>query len=1077
MANYLQADYIPEDKLFVPNYNLINMALQTRQSQYDQGFAQVKGIYNSILSSKATNDGNAEQQQNYLKSFEDKLKNLPSMDLSVAKNVDAAKSVFDPFYDDKELMRDISLTKIAGDQLSKGQAMLNSSDPKQRAMHSPISDEYVNITLDELKRAKRGDGSIMNVTPRYYVPAVNLTEKFKDYLTSKNFGLVSETRDGKGAIFSTSGGKLIEAPLRSLFDGLITGDERKYFDAWGDVLYNRQIKQQMSQGLGLKDAKTAIAVDLANQTKTYYENDLNSNQQAYDRALAQWESYKAQHTIDGKVLETEDAYRLKGNVMFYQDQVTNLKSKVGQFDLNKTANEYLTQGSGYWSNRLYDDSLTKIVRGYAGLTATSTVKTDDIFWKQNEVLQKELDRKNARDIAQMRIDAAGKAVASSGGAATLTIGPDGELTVGTTVTTGTSTKGTLGKKTKEEQDLEEANTKNYLGMQNIPAPTNKSYIDILYDTRNKTEKLVGSAKLSFLEKGLRNDFPDANKFIDQVLKEQEQYGQPKSASSLPDKPDQWTDKGLNVVGKDISKYLPYATDAFKNVVNNNPSKDIPATTQREKAVKSFMQSTGKEFLSYIDQHKVEPTYAAIVDFLYDKSRKNFLSGKEHMSNAERNDFSEKLNVIDKGLTVLDQFNKDVSAISNELLNPEKKIVNPLLVTKNEKGNWRFKSKDEVEQDKINAQNDIITYDKKVWIKTGPHGGETISETPVHLAREATRTFQKYRDPELVKKLESLYDNYDNNIESFNKTIQMPASLKFTADQFKLKQYGVYELGSRSDVQGEDAEKAISQLLYIANTDYQGGTDNRTALEKAVDETPFAGIDRSAVKGAISNILNSISTSNKDHNVQYLQYTGLPGDERQAYVIRFNDEYLRSRISELEGELGKKAYQKTISGGEADQQIQALKVIQENGLKVFAGQDKGISGSLTGEYNIFERSLQEDMKYSSPEYDKDRMDYNIRKLSDGTYELTGKYIIKDFDDKGNVIQKEIPLASGKEQVVRFPFKSSFSSIIKTTNDWIAYQLDQAETLYNNKKNQLPQTHGVNTLSEDDLEKKIRLSKGQ
>jgi len=1052
MATYLQdgVGYFPDENLFTPDYNIIIQSLQQRQNRYDKGFSKWKNVRNSVVNSKVSNDENEEVKNQYIQSFENSLKDLPSIDLSIDSNVATATSVFQPFFDDKELVRDITLTKIAGDELSKGQSMLMSSDPKQRAMHSAISDEYVGITIDELKRSKRGDGSMMNIKPRYYVPSVNLGEKFKDFLTSKNLSLVSETRDGKGAIFSMGNGKMIEMPLRSLFDGLVTGDERKYFDAWGDVLYNRQINQQMGQGLSLTDAKKTIAVDLATQTKQYYDDDLKSNMDAYTRSLTQWEDYKKQHTVDGKILETEDAYTLKNNVMFYQDQVNKLKNDVAQFDLNKVTDEYLNQGSNYWSSRLYNDSLTKIVRGYAALNASSTVKSDDAFWKWKEIEQKELDRQNARDIAQMRTSG----ISGGLGGATLSIGPDGELVI---VPGQTGSKKSPADKTKEEVAMEEANAKDYMGLQNVPAPTNQSYVDILYDTRNKTEKLIASSKLTFTEKALRTEFPEVSKFFQQVIKEQEENGQPRSASSVPGNAGQWTDRGLNVIGKDISKFLPYSVDAFKNSVEKDPSKDIPAVTQREKAVKSFMQSSGKEFREYITNKDIEPTYAAMVDFLYEKARTSYISRKENMSNSERNDFSETLHVIDKGLTVLDQFNKDVSTISNELLNPDKKIVQPLMVTKNERGDWRFKTKEEVEENYKYYSQEV----GRTAAKGSPYREYYEPSVPI------------LRDAGLAKQYLELMQAYDKNIESFNKTVAMPSSLKFTNDMFKLKQYGVYEIGSSPDVKGEDAEKAIGQLLYIANNDYMEGTDKRTPLEKSVDETIFEGLDRSGVKVAISNLVNSISTSDKQHRIQYLQYTGIPGDERQGFVIRFNDEYINSRISQIksvEGRTGKEIR-------EDDSTIAALRAIQQNGLKIFAGQEKGIAGSLAGEYNVFERALQEDMNYSSPEFDKDRMQYNIRKLTDNTYELSGKYYIKDLDEKGNVVTKEISLASGNEQVVRFPFKSSFTSIIKTTNDWIAYQLDQAQKMYENKVKTLPKAKVVNTVTEDDLEKKIRMSKGQ
>jgi hypothetical protein len=253
--------------------------------------------------------------------------------------------------------------------------------------------------------------------------------------------------------------------------------------------------------------------------------------------------------------------------------------------------------------------------------------------------------------------------------------------------------------------------------------------------------------------------------------------------------------------------------------------------------------------------------------------------------------------------------------------------------------------------------------------------------------------------------------------------------------------------------------------------------SKEVAEKAVDETPFGDLDRASVKNVIGQLLNSFSTSAKDHSVTYYQYSGIPGDDRKAYVIRFNDEYLNSKISALTNEGLKKNYEKTISGADASSQLKALKAIQENGLKVFADDSKGIAGSLTGEYNVFEKTLQEKMVYTSPTFAEDRYKYQIRKASDGTYELTGTYFIKDLDKDGNTVTKEVPLVTGDERSVKFPYKASFTSIIQNTNTWVSEQLRQASSMYNNKLKLIKKEQPSKFMSEEEMEKTIRMQQMQ
>ena len=170
MATYIQGLFdnpLPITP-FTPDYAFLQNVLKYKEGQYEQGFAQVKNLYNSLLNSKASNPEDIEVQKAYIADAERKLQSLASVDLSVPQNVGLAKSVFKTFLNDDELMHDISVTRIAESQLAKGQAFLQSDDPKQRAMHSSLADEYVStVPINELKWAKRGDGSITSVRPLY----------------------------------------------------------------------------------------------------------------------------------------------------------------------------------------------------------------------------------------------------------------------------------------------------------------------------------------------------------------------------------------------------------------------------------------------------------------------------------------------------------------------------------------------------------------------------------------------------------------------------------------------------------------------------------------------------------------------------------------------------------------------------------------------------------------------------------------------------------------------------------------------------------------------------------------------
>jgi hypothetical protein len=1005
MATYLNADYFPEQKLFVPDFDLISKALQVKQSRYDQGFTRLKSLYNSVLNSKATNPQDIEKQAEYLKDIENNLKDLPNVDLSLPQNVSMAENVFEPFFNDKELQNDIGITKISGQQLQMGQSFLTSDDAKKRAMHSPISDEYVTLPLKELRRAKRGDGSIMNVKPRYYVPGVNLVDKLEKYLTSDKLKVISQTRDGKGAIFERVNGKLIEQPLKYLLDGLITGDERKYFDAWGEVVYDRALEEKMAQGLSETDARKELGYDLANKTRDLYTQELQNYKSAYERANTAWDTYFKANSKDGKIPNTEDAKGYRANVLFYKKQYEDYEKRLNMFDLDKTASEYTRLGKNYWSETLYSQSLDKIVKGYSYGTEQSTVKKDETFFAWLDLQEKKLDRESRERMAQMRIDAAG-----TPGGMTFGFDPEtGQLTMIPATGTKTTKKGTTP---GEPTDLQKANTPQQSLLGNVPKNTSISgLLGTMATYRKSLEGTVDAASMSFIERALRTEFPEVNTVIQHVLKR--------------------NSGDLNKESPEYLKFKGLITDPKTDIGYKDDNTELP--------VKKFVQKYGAEFEKWLagkDGDKT-PTYANMYSFLFGKASDNMNLTKANMPFSEWSKLAFDLENIDNAKNQLDKINNDINKISNELLAPGKNIVDPLLVVKDSHGNYRFKTRDEIKAE-INDATSVI---KDEEIRTPGDFGISYSTHVV------TR-----KDPAKAKKLRYIDNNYDSIIEEFNNSLPAQDSLKLIGEKDNLAQFYGYTLADMPDLQGENAEKAIGLLLKLGSEEVSQPKlpeDNLTQIldySKLVGNNEIDDEQKNAIRSAIGNLLNSHATSGAQHQVLYEPFTGIQGDDRYRYTIRFNDKYLEGRIAEL-------TTQSTATNDNdailAEKEI--VKKIKANGLVFRVSQqeirlpNKMIPGTLPGEYNITERYFQENMNYSSPEFAKDRYEYKIRKLSTGEgYEVSGTYKMPVINDNGEIEYEPVSLAGDDaDQVILFPPTNSFRSVNESVVAYIGNQIALAE----------------------------------
>lgn len=112
MATFIPnvTDAFPEPALYRPDFGFMDKMLTRRQQMYERGFSEVAGKYGE-LTRELSNPKNVQQRDVFLKEAMNNLKNLSSMDLSQQQNVEAAGSVFAPFWKNTHVLADMMLTK------------------------------------------------------------------------------------------------------------------------------------------------------------------------------------------------------------------------------------------------------------------------------------------------------------------------------------------------------------------------------------------------------------------------------------------------------------------------------------------------------------------------------------------------------------------------------------------------------------------------------------------------------------------------------------------------------------------------------------------------------------------------------------------------------------------------------------------------------------------------------------------------------------------------------------------------------------------------------------------------------
>ena len=228
MATYLQGvtDYIPDYQPFQPDLNFYGNILQTKQTQYDTNWKALNNMYGQYYNAELTRDDNIKKRDEHLKNIEFNLKRVSQLDLSLEQNVTQATQVFKPFYEDKDLIKDMAYTKNYRSQINKAMAFKGSADGERNAMYWDTGVQALEFQREEFKKASSEEAA--NFGNSSYTPYVNTVKEAMKIAKEANLtvpGVEFGGQNGEWIIKTKNGQNLIE-PLSSLFEATLGSDPR-----------------------------------------------------------------------------------------------------------------------------------------------------------------------------------------------------------------------------------------------------------------------------------------------------------------------------------------------------------------------------------------------------------------------------------------------------------------------------------------------------------------------------------------------------------------------------------------------------------------------------------------------------------------------------------------------------------------------------------------------------------------------------------------------------------------------------------------------------------------------------------
>lgn len=329
-------------KGFEPDFGFLAKVYGTKQAEYDRGFSMVKNLYNSMLNDELTNDNNQKFRQDAFKKLEHSLRSASGADLSQASNIMKAQSLIEPIASDRDFAYDRSVTAYHRAQKNKMNAIKNSSDPKVRATYSDIAAQYIAQGEEDLRNAKRGDGSIQQIKPREFVQFEDVIEHLNTAAKDAKLDVIVEKADGKGYIIKQKNGDIAEKNFQLWAQNQLSSPKfQRQFAITGEVQAENMIRSEMSKGLSRQDAVNSVAATI--QPQILEETGVQGG--AIDEELNQIETkidfYKKQYATDGfpadKPEIIEDYKRLLAERDERKSELSNLTDESGKLQDNGVA--------------------------------------------------------------------------------------------------------------------------------------------------------------------------------------------------------------------------------------------------------------------------------------------------------------------------------------------------------------------------------------------------------------------------------------------------------------------------------------------------------------------------------------------------------------------------------------------------------------------------------------------------------------------------------------------------------------------------------------------------------------------
>jgi hypothetical protein len=423
MATYVPGaeTYLPDIKPFTPDYKFLSAVLDTRQDRYNTNWKATNDLYNKVVYADLSRTDTKEQRDQYINQLAPSLEKISGLDLSLAQNVDSAKAVFAPFFEDDLIVSDIMHTTNYKNEMGYADRLMGNADDDLRGNYSADGvrglqyhmDDFINASAD--KAIKMGlpkfveNANIMKMSQKILGEMKPPLKMRVDHFAPNPNGTINSDW-----VITEQNGNLVTGAALQYIQKALLGDPRiqRHYQNQAFVRGRDFAAEGMANGMFAtkEEGQAAWASEtisrIEKQNEYYLKKDIKALAKAED-VNVRWDNYKADNGI---VPGSDDDKAMQGEMSSYEATKAALDAKFKIQEISKSPVKDFEGTLNKAYNLLMHNNISKEMQAaaeeYGARDYEYTMKVNELA-KQRYQFQFDMSKiaaqgQNAKELAMLK---------------------------------------------------------------------------------------------------------------------------------------------------------------------------------------------------------------------------------------------------------------------------------------------------------------------------------------------------------------------------------------------------------------------------------------------------------------------------------------------------------------------------------------------------------------------------------------------------------------------------------------------------------------------------------------------------